>query len=332
MQAFVVPLFALALGAGPGAPAAAGDWVLASGTGTCSVTSVDFPDGPRGFAAGAFNCGLLTMDGGYSWTPIDVVPEHGQSLVWAHAASADELYAARLGFYRSTDRGASWAQVGPWDTSSPGSIFDVAFLASGRLVAIKGGQTWTSDDQGDHWTLRYPGEMDRNFHELHFPGSGAIGYATGGVVRGSMGNGIGTVLRTADAGATWTVLDFPHGAITAADFVDSDHAMVAVQNHWTGRLYVTSDGAATWQALPSAPPGWITSLKQRSASHWYAATADGCLQTSRNGGHSWQADYCDADFRALASINLRGGAAVAAGNDGLVLYEDRILRSGFEGP
>lgn len=322
----VTPFLALALAAGQGVPS--DDWVVASGTGTCSVSSVDFPDGPRGFAAGSFNCGLLTEDGGLTWSPIRVVPDQGQSLLWAHAASADELYAARRALYRSGDRGATWSQVGGWDAGSGGSVFDVAFPGPDRLVLIKGGQIWTSDDAGGAWALTYPGEMDINFHELHFP-TATIAYATGGVIR--LGAGIGTVLRSDDGGESWNRLDFPYGKINAASFVDVDHGMAAVQDSAaTFGLYATADGGRSWQALPSAPPGLVNQLRHRDAQHWYATTYQGCVYDSRDGGQSWRQGYCDPQGRALASLSLRGGAAVAAGNDGLVLYENRLFADGFE--
>lgn len=327
MFAVATSFLALALAAGQGAPA--DDWVVASGTGNCSVTSVDFPDGPRGFAAGAFNCGLLTEDGGYSWTPIRVVPDQGQSLLWARAVSADELYAARRGLYRSTDRGQTWAQVGPWGSDSQGSVFDVHFFDATNYVAIKAGQIWSSADAGENWTLSYPGEFNINFHEMHFP-SADVGYVTGGVIR--EGEGLGSVLRSDDGGASWTLLAFPHGKINAASFVDVDHAMASTQGADGFGLYVTADGAQTWQALPSTPPGLVNQLKHRDAQHWYATTFEGCIYESRDGGQSWQEDYCDAQGRAIASLSLRGGAAVAAGNDGLVVYENRLFRDGFDTP
>lgn len=325
MFAVATPFLALALAAGQGVPA--DDWVVASGTDGCSVTSVDFPDGPRGFAAGAFNCGLLTEDGGYSWTPVRVVPDQGQSLLWAHAFSADELYAARRGLYRSTDRGQTWAQVGPWGSDTQGSVFDVHFLDSMNYVAIKGGQIWSSADAGENWTLSYPGEFNVNFHELHFP-SADVGYAIGGIIR--EGEGIGAVLRSDDGGASWTLLAFPHGKINAGSFVDVDHGMVSTQGTDGFGLYVTADGAQSWQALSSSPPGLVNQLRHRDADHWYATTFEGCVYESRDGGRSWQQGYCDAQGRALASLSLRGGAAVAAGNDGLVVYENHIFRDGLE--
>lgn len=321
-----MPLLVLALAAAQGA-SAADDWIVASGTSTCSVSSVDFADGPYGFAAGSFNCGLLTEDGGLTWSPVRVVPNQGQSLNWAHAASADDLYAARLGLYRSTDRGQSWNEVGSLSTQSGGSFFDVHVFDADHIVAIKGGQIWTTSDGGANWILAFPGQQDVNFHELHFP-TAQIGYATGGVMRDA--GGIGIVLRTEDGGATWTQLDFPFGKINAASFVDADHGMLSTQAQG---LFVTTDGAQTWTSLQAAPSGLINQLKHRDAQHWYATTYQGCVYESRDAGLSWEQGFCDEQQRPLASLSVRGGpAAVAAGNGGLVIYENRIFVDGFEAP
>src|SRR5690606_9068555 len=102
----------LALTLAGGQPAASDAWLPATGTDSCSVTDVDLADATHAFAAGAFNCGLVSSDGGRSWTAIEVVPQEGQSLLWAHAASADTLYAARRQTYRSDDGGANWVQLG----------------------------------------------------------------------------------------------------------------------------------------------------------------------------------------------------------------------------
>jgi len=298
-------------------------WVLASGTGTCSATDVDFAAGPSGFSAGGFNCGLVTADGGFTWSPVSVVPQQGQSLLWSGARSADELYAARLGLYRSLDRGQTWNELGAL-SEGIGSIFDVHFRDDGGLVLIKGGQIQVSHDDGATWTISYPGEININFDELHFPAAD-IGYATGGITRSS--GTIGTVLRSEDGGESWTLLEFTHGKITAADFTDADHALVATQ--YEG-LFMSADGGATWNALAAAPPGGlIVDLAHRDAQHWYAATFDGCVLESRDGGSTWQQEFCDPDGRALNALSVKGGAGVAVGNDGLVVYEDRIFLDGL---
>lgn len=299
-------------------------WLPATGTGNCSVTDVDFVDATHAFAAGSFNCGLLSDDGGSSWSTIDVVPEHGQSLLWAHAETPEHLYAARIEFFSSSDGGETWTQLSDF-TGQGGSFFDVHFHDASNLVAIRGGQILTSANGGVNWDIAYPGELNINFDELHFPDE-QTGYATGGITRES--GSIGTVLRSDDGGQTWTALDFAHGKITAADFLNVDHAMVATQ--YEG-FFVTADGGQSWQSITNVPGGdYIDEIAHRSNQHWYAASLTGCMYETRDAGTSWQTTFCDPGQRALATMDVSGPSAVAAGNDGLVIRENRVFANGFE--
>jgi photosystem II stability/assembly factor-like uncharacterized protein len=299
------------------------DWLPAIGTGTCSVTDLDF-SGPRdGFAAGAFNCGLITSDGGVSWQPIDVMPQQGQSLVFAHAATRDSLYAARGGLYHSDDRGLTWREVGVLGTAA-GSIFDVHFATAERWIAIKGGQILLTTNAGEDWTLVHEGNFNANMDELHFP-KAQVGFATGGVFR-EFGE-FGTVLRSDDGGSSWTPLDFSHGMITAAHFTDVNHGVVATLNQG---MFETTDGAANWDRIGDTPGGpGLSDLRHRGA-RWYASSNSGCLYESIDSARTWQLALCDPSSRSFSALSVRGSAVVAGGNSGSVVHENRVFRSGFQ--
>lgn len=320
MFALAAPLFTLALGA-TAAPTN-NDWILGSESANCDLTDVDFSDRLHGFATCAFSDAMTTDDGGLTWTVFGTGLQ--QSLLFAHAESTNELYAARLGFYHSTNRGQTWEELGDL-SSNFGSVFDVHFGAAGHLVAIQGGTILTSDNGGANWDPRYPATQDVYIDELHFP-SESIGYASGGQTT-KLGS-IGSILKTTDAGVGWTPLAFTHGEITAADFIDDDHGVVATQ---PGELYSTIDGGASWQLIGPAPDGGILlDIVHRDAAHWYAVSYQGCLYETRDAGIRWEPGYCDPSANALVAITLRGGPAVAGGNGGVVLFENRILQSGFD--
>jgi photosystem II stability/assembly factor-like uncharacterized protein len=302
---------------------AADDWLVAGGTGTCAVSDVDFSDPQHGFAAGSFNCGLISDDGGLNWNAIEVIPEQGQSLLWAGAGSTTELWAARRGLFHSADRGATWAELGGL-SEGVGNIESVAFIDADQLLMDKGDQIQRSDDDGVSWNIVYPGEFGVAFNELHVP-TAQIAYATGG--RGAANTG--SVLRSDDGGLSWTVLDFPHGNITAAVFIDADRAIAATQNL---EIYTTSDGAQTWQLTGNLPGELLNDLGLRGERHLYGAAIDGCLYESFDAGRSWPAaTWCDPVERSLNSVSTRGGAVVAAGNEGLVIWENRIFVDGLDG-
>lgn len=298
------------------------NWIPASESSSCDLTDIDFSDRMHGFATCAFDTAMTTDDGGLSWTAFGTNLQ--QSLLFAHAASTDELYAGRLGFYHSTNRGQTWEELGGLSNNF-GSVFDVYFGDAGHLVAIQGGTLLTSDDGGAQWDPRYPETAGVYFDELHFP-SASIGFASGGITTG-LGSS-GSILRTIDAGQHWDLLSFTHGEITAADFIDDQFGVVATQ---PGELYATADGGDNWQLIGPAPDGSILlDIVHRDALHWYAVSFQGCLYETRDAGVNWETGYCDAASNALAAITLRGGPAVAGGNSGVLLFENRILQAGFE--
>ena len=297
------------------------DWIAIE-AGTCNGTDVDFSDARHGFATCAFSDAMTTDDGGLSWTVFPTGLQ--QSLLFAHAQSPTDLYAARLGLYHSIDGGSNWEEIGGLGANG-GSVFDVHFGDNGHLVAIQGGVLRYSDDMGASWEVGYPGKFGVYFDELHFP-TPLVGYASGGNTT-ELGS-VGSVLRTDDGGYNWTLLAFPHGEITAADFDTDAHGVVATLQ---GAAYETGDGGATWQPLASLPDAAILlDLAMRDATHWIGVSIQGCLYETHDAGQGWQTGYCDPDTRALAALTLDGAAAVAVGNDGLALYENRIFRDGLE--
>lgn len=301
-------------------PAANSDWIPGQGTSTCSATDVDFADSRHGVASCAFSLAMKTDDGGLNWQVFPTGLQ--QSLVFAHAATASEWYVARLGLYRSTNSGATWSEVGTLSANA-GSVFDV-YLDGNRRVAIQGGNLLLSTNAGSDWQVAFAAQQNVNFDELHFPTS-TSGYASGGITS-ELGS-FGSVARTLDSGASWTLLSFPHGQITAAHFRTPTSGAVATL---TSQVYATSDGGASWQPRGFLPnSAYLTDLVQRSDNHWYGTTLSGCILETEDAGLSWVASVCYPSERALTAITLRGGAAVAVGNDGLVFYEDRIFRNGF---
>lgn len=321
MLALAAPLLSLALGAA--APDVRNtDWIAASLDAGCDLTDIDFSDPLHGFATCAFSDAMTTDDGGLSWHVFGTGLQ--QSLLFAHATGTDELYSARLGFYHSSDRGQHWEELGGL-TNNFGSVFDVHFGDAGHLVAIQGGTLLTSDDGGASWDPRWLETQDVYFDELHFP-SASTGYASGGI--STKFGSLGSILRTEDAGASWTLLDFAHGEITAADFFDDAHGVVATQ---PGELWSTADRGDSWQPIGATPDSaYLMDLVHRDAAHWYAVSLQGCLYETRDAGVTWETGYCDPDANALAAITLRGGPAVAGGNSGVVLFENRILKASFD--
>ena len=296
------------------------DWMVAQGATNCSATDVDFSDSRHGLASCAFSNAMSTSDGGLTWNVFPTGLQ--QSLVFAKASSTTELYLARLGLYRSINGGSTWTEVGAL-SNNLGSVFDVHFDGLSR-VAVQGGNLLRSNDSGSNWQVAFSAQENVNFNELHFP-TAMTGFASGGITY-ELGS-YGSVARTQDGGTTWTLLSFPHGQITAADFMS---ASVGVLATLTSQVYVTNNGGDSWEGLTALPDAAVlTDLAMRDASHWYATSLSGCIYETFNAGSSWVASICDPSTRPLAAITVKGGPAVAAGNSGLVYFENRVFRDGF---
>lgn len=313
---------AATLAAGSGAAsAAAPDWVTATLDAPCDVTDIDFSDARNGFATCAFSDVMTTEDGGQTWHVIHTNLQ--QSLIWARAASTEVLYAARLGFYRSDDRGQTWTELGGL-SSNDNSVFDAHFFDEQTISLLKGADLYYSQNGGTDWTNVFPAPFDVYFNKLNFP-TEKVGFATGGLSssRGTHGN----VARTVDGGQNWTLLEFHFGRIYGADFFDDQHGVVVTQE---ANLYTTADGGDTWELLGATPNGeLLLDIAHRDAKHWFATSMGGALYETRDAGATWETAYQDPDANPLASINLRN-AAVAGGNSGVVIYENRIFRDGFD--
>ncbi len=310
----LIPSAAIAVALSLSAP----DWIVAQGTSGCDATDVDFSSQRNGLASCAFSGAMTTADGGLTWSVFATGLQ--QSLVFAHARSATELYVAREGLYRSVNGGASWSTIA---TPAGTGVADVHFDGA-RRVAIQGGSLTYSADSGSTWQVGFAGESGVFFDELHFP-TATVGYASGGITT-EFGS-IGSVLRSNDGGASWTLLSFPHGQITAASFRDAASGVVATIS---SRLYATSNAGASWELLATLPDAaYLIDLAQRDAAHWYGAALSGCIYETFNAGLTWTGTYCSPTSQSLNAITLDGGAAVVVGNGGQVLYENRIFRDGF---
>lgn len=297
------------------------DWLAATLDAPCDVTDIDFSDARHGFATCAFSDVMTSEDGGLNWHVTHTGLQ--QSLLWAHAESSDVLYAARLGFYRSDDRGQTWTELGGL-SGFDDSVFDAHLFDAQRISLLKGSDLYHSQNGGHDWTLVYPAPFDVFFSKLNFP-TAATGFATGGITTSWRNSG--HVARTDDGGQSWTLLPFAHGHIYAADFFDATHGIVAVQD---AQLYATADGGATWELLGATPnDDLLLDIAHRDAMHWYAVSINGALYETRDGGQSWETAYQDPNGNALVSLSIRN-AAIAGGNGGVVLYENRIFRNGLD--
>jgi len=295
--------------------AARAAWTEIDAGASCTLTAVDFADPANGFAVGSYGCGRSTADGGRNW--IDKPTGIDETLLAVRMVDERTIYAGRLGLYRSADGGDSWGQAGDL-VDYFGSVFDIVIDNSGRLVVIKGEDILTSTDGGDSYRVALHRGSTGYVNELRFP-THDVGYAMGGISYD--GASAGNVLKSVDGGRSWiNVTPKNIAQVMAADFVDADRGMIIT---FDGRVLETRDGGLRWTPVRSDWPvkDSATRLRQRGAEHWYATTLQGRVLETRNAGASWTVVYADPKQRPLNDIAFSGDAALAVGNNGLIVRE-----------
>jgi photosystem II stability/assembly factor-like uncharacterized protein len=256
------------------------------------------------WASGAKGTVLRTVNGGATWERRPVPDGEQLDFRDIDAFSADVAYALSIGpgpasrIYKTTNGGSQW--VLQFTNKDPDIFFDaMAFLDPRRGFAFSdsvGGQfvILTTKDGGEHWE-RIPGASLPPAK----PGEGAFAASgTNVAVYGGRHVWVGTsasrVLRSSDAGATWTIAPSPlrtgdsagifsiafrdalHGAIVGGDYRQERDA---IEN-----AAVTSDGGVTWTLV-----GGHGLSGFRSVVAWVPGTT-GSLVAVGPSGSDWSTD------------------------------------------
>ncbi len=183
-----------------------------------------------------------------AWQPLG--PEGGEvrDVVFSIADPSIALAATMSGIYRSTDGGATWAHV-----PALGYLWINEFeaAADGTIWAGTSFGLWKSTDGGVTWTQLSLGVgLNADVIEVTLdPGdSSRLWLGLGG----ALGNQPTSVLRSTDAGVTWTPATPPLAAPTSCHGIavspsDSDQVVAVFSGFPSGgSVWFSADGGTTW--------------------------------------------------------------------------------------
>lgn len=156
-----------------------------------------------------------------------------------------------------------------------------------------------TQDAGQHWTdITPPSKTAGNIKSVFF-----LSATEGWVASSFAGATIQVspsfaISRTSDAGATWKTepltASFEAGSTPISlDFVDTLHGWLMLRapsspNFSRGVLLATTDGGASWKALPAPPIGDEIRFISSSIGWVAGGPAGNQLYVTRDGGQSWQ--------------------------------------------
>ena len=234
------------------------------------------------FWGGTYSVGVMkSTDGGNTWTPTGFTWTVAQNrtirrLVMHPTDPKILLAATSAGLYRTDDAGATWKQI------LPASTYDVEFQANdGSIAYATTTQVLKSTNAG------------ASFSPLSATCSGArynveIAASNPKVLYTLCANG--TVQKSTDAGATWTVVTAPgallygyYDNILAVSPIDEKIVYVAGFN-----IKRSTDGGSTWSAVPVAghPDNHVIKFAPGSSTTLYSGN-DGGIFRSTNSGATW---------------------------------------------
>jgi photosystem II stability/assembly factor-like uncharacterized protein len=233
--------------------------------------------------------------GATAWAE-DAGPDGAQPTI-RPATPRDALPGSQAQFDYTLDGGATWhtasspAGVTPYAVVTVGSDPRHLVAAIGGLEAlVKRGRSslWRSVDGGGTWALALAPDFGPVAHccaLLPDPNEAHTLYA---VLRGMViGGGGAEVLRSVDAGVTWTAAGLFEGAVT---IVPTRPTTILAQHYQRG-LVRSSDGGATWTPSNAGlPPGVRVdrvAFDRRRPTTMFVATASRGIYRSEDVGVSW---------------------------------------------
>jgi uncharacterized protein (TIGR03437 family) len=254
-----------------------------------STTSLDFPV-QNAIQPHPAASGLFRIDGaGSSWQNLYQAGLSAATTVTADPRDPRIIYATgATDIHRSADAGATWTLLATLsvttingfaiDPTNSGVLY-AASVGQGMLKSIDGGATWTAIDNG---IAVAPDSVLAVRGIWIDPNHPSVLFTTGYVASGY------TLIRSADAGATWQPLADP--AVSGLDTVSFDPFT-------PGKVYATSDlrsafstdDGLTWSALAPVDSTWQPFVILPDPNHpgvLYAGAED-ALWKSVDGGMTW---------------------------------------------
>lgn len=321
----------------PGAPAyQSSSWVRLGGPpGGLGYDIRMQPDNPDIMYVTDANAGIhKSVDGGVTWLPINegiapfgaqiypvfcvTIDPHDFNRVWVGTQFTGQIYL-------SLDAGNTWEErdvgisfegysvrgltIDPTDPNVVYAAVEVSSTTWNKSQIVKRfdltkGEVYKSVDQGMNWKRIWVGDNLARYIWID-PGNSNRVYVSTGIFDRDAANsdipngvwgGVG-ILRSDNAGQTWTVLDEQNGLggrYIPSLFMhpqDSQTLLSAVTGSGDAPgVYVTHDGGDTWKLILGMPPGFGAEAVEIATSDpdiWYAAS-ESLIWRSDNAGADWQ--------------------------------------------
>lgn len=286
-----------------------------------SLTRVETIAG-RAYVSGEAGAIMRSDNGGASWTGIrSGLPARKSQINVIRAVTPDTvIFASSCGLRRTDDGGVSVKRL-PWgsdDVNCPAPIASLSFpTTSIGYLLLTNGDIMQTQDGGDSWRRQTPAPGSQTLGGAAAVADIAFTSATAGVI--SVGN---QIFYSSDSGSSWTPVKTVDGSLVHFEFTSAAQGYAVGSN---SSMYATTDGGATWAAVPSdgaTNAAVIGSLGCSSTTTCLAATADGSrILRTTDSGATWAS--LTASSRPIFGVGFTSAThAIAVGAGGATVSTD----------
>lgn len=275
------------------------------------LNSVDFVDSNTGWAVGNAGVILKTSDGGVTWT----AQTSGTTTILRSVDFVNSSTGIVVGsdgaILKSTDSGATWFPLNSGITEvlysvswiDPNAVWAVG--QSGRMrKSANGGLSWSNGDSGAV-------APSVNLRSVFFVDSST------GFICGHASGGFGTVMKTVDGGATWTLqtAGIPNKDLKEIFFVSASTGWGVGSN---GAVLKSGDGGIHWESQISTTAN-LNGVHFISTQAGYAVGDSGVIFKSTQNGTNFFADASTAAYHLYDLQLLNSSLGFAVGASGAIL-------------
>lgn len=283
-------------------------WDQSSNTGLIGgAKDLWFLDENKGFGVGDDGRIRRTTNGGTSYGPVVSGTTEDLQRIYFYDQSLGFILGRNGVLLTTSNGGDSWSS----ESINADAISDVAFTSpsTGYINGTLNGShfVWKTINGGSSWT---PTEVEFQTQKISFPDENT------GYLQGSLTG----ILKTTDAGATWTSQSTPSGfeqpgVGLTMDFLNPDYGFASAAS---GRIFRTTDGGANWlQVYSAGARGTCVSVTHRDT--FYIGAENGVIYKSFNGGVSYKVvlELPQGPINELFFFDSYKGFACS--NDGLIV-------------
>ncbi len=245
-----------------------------------TLTAVHFADDRRGWAVGHDAVIIGTTDGGDSWRRVHYAPDEERPLL--------DLW------FRDAEHGVAVGAYGYY------------------LVTEDGGEHWNAKDvlpDQEDVDEFYGGGIDYHLNQIRH----AVGE------RLFIAAEAGTVLRSADTGATWELLPSPYGGsfFGTLSVGESSVLLYGLRGH----LFRTDDDGESWQEIQTGTVAMLNDAIRLRDGSVVVVGLGGTILTSRDGGRSFTLTGRPDRMGISAALEAKDGSLVLFGDSGALRAE-----------